>query len=502
MSDRASPRGLFADYASGEIDEGDLRLLETSLREDAALRLEFIEYMNVDSALGDLAALTEAEADELDAVLPDGVAATSSRTASRRRVLAVVLTGAIAATLVIVACRWNAGPAREPVARLVTTVDAVLRPAEAGTWDGATLTAGRYTLERGLLHLRFGGGVMVYLEAPARFDAASAGRLVLHNGRLSARVPPDGVGFTVGTPGAEVIDFGTEFSVEVESGTSEVHVFKGLVRVRPKAAKDREAGEAVDLGTAQAVRIVHAAEKPVDIDLAADRFIRAFDEPKPRYPRTVKHLSPVAYYRMPIRDRGLVAEPPRYSGVVLTGPGLRPPHASGVFAGGSLRVMANSTGRGGRVDAPPPLRSGRFSLAAFVYLDAQAHGGTVATNLRGDLGSFSLGLDGEGLLRATIRGSDGALQAAISPAALPLSTWLHLVMTADGQHLRIYQDGQLVASRPCGPVAAAESGAVWFGTDPEGVGLWDGRIDELAMFDRALSGAEIAALYRAALEEM
>jgi hypothetical protein len=216
----------------------------------------------------------------------------------------------------------------------------------------------------------------------------------------------------------------------------------------------------------------------------------------------VKRLSPVAYYRMPIRDRGLVAEPPRYSGVVLTGPGIRPPHASGVFAGGSLRVRANSTGRGGRVDSPPPLRSGRFTLAAFVYLDARADGGTVATNLRGDLGNFSLRLDGEGLLRATIRGQDGELQAAISPASLPLRTWLHLVMTADGQRLRIYEDGQLVTSRPCAPVAAADSGAVWFGTDPDGVGLWDGRIDELAMFDRALSGAEIAALHRAASEEM
>ena len=126
----------------------------------------------------------------------------------------------------------------------------------------------------------------------------------------------------------------------------------------------------------------------------------------------------------------------------------------------------------------------------------------MATNLRGDLGNFSLGLDGDGLLRATIRGRDGELRTAIGPASLPLRTWLHLVMTADGQHLRVYEDGQLVTSTPCAPVAATDSEAVWFGTDPDGAGLWDGRIDELAMFDRALSGAEIAALYRAALEEM
>ena len=266
MSDCAIPRGLFADYASGEIEADDLRILEAALREDAELRREFIEYMNVDSALGDLAALTEAEADELDVDPPGELVARISGKAHRRRARAVVLAGAIGAVVLVIATRWHAGPAPEPVAQRVAAVHAVLRPADKGPWNSTTLTAGRYTLERGLLHLRFGGGVMVYLEAPVRFDAVNAGRLVLLDGRLSAIVPPDGVGFTVGTPGAEVVDFGTEFSVEVESGTSEVHVFEGLVRVRPRATKGREAGEAVDLGTAQAVRIVHATEKPVNIE--------------------------------------------------------------------------------------------------------------------------------------------------------------------------------------------------------------------------------------------
>jgi hypothetical protein len=75
-------------------------------------------------------------------------------------------------------------------------------------------------------------------------------------------------------------------------------------------------------------------------------------------------------------------------------------------------------------------------------------------------------------------------------------------MTADGDHLRIYVDGQLVASVPCAMMAASGSGTIWFGTGAEGTGLWDGRIDELAMFDRALSDSEIAGLHQAALAEM
>ncbi len=387
------------------------------------------------------------------------------------------------------------------LATVVSEVDAILTSNDLN-WRETGLAAGEYQLEQGLLHLRFDGGVMVYVEAPARFDAVSSQRLVLHHGRMSASVPPAGVGFTVETPEADVIDFGTEFSVDVESGTSEVHVFDGLVRVQPRTRKGGEARDAVDLRTSQAVKIDDAAQRPVDIAIARDRFIRNFDEPKRNYARSVKKFSPVAFYRMPIRDRGLVSEPPEYSGTVLTGGGNRPPHARGVFAGGSLRVRAESTGRGGRVDSPPPLGTGQFTLAVFVYRETRAKGGTVATNIRGDDGSFSLALDQNGRVQATIRDSNGDLQSVATDALLPLATWRHVVMTADGENLRIYENSQRVASTPCSTMAANDSAPIWFGTEDDGVGLWDGRIDELVLFDKPLRDKDIADLYQAALEEL
>lgn len=432
---------------------------------------------------------------------PDG----AGRRPSRLLVGFGVVALAAAACLLIAFMMPSQGPepasSQQFLATIVSEIDMVLSSTDS-SWDEPGLLAGEYHLQQGLLHLRFDGGVMVYVEAPARFEVASGKRFVLHGGRLSASVPPEGIGFTVDTPEAEVTDFGTEFSVEVGSGTSEVHVYDGLVRVQPRAMKDGRAGEAIDLRTSQAVKIEDANEKPTKIKLAKDRFIRNFEEPRRRYPRSVKRLSPVAYYRMPIRDKGLVSEPPEYSGVVLTGDGIRPPHASGVFAGGSLRVMADSSGRGGRVDSPPPLSTGQFTLAVYVYLEAPAHEGTVATNIRGDEGSFALALDEHGLLQVTIRNRDGELQSATSAALLPPKTWRHVVVTADGEHLRIYEDGQLSASTPCAMLAASDSETIWFGTDADGIGLWNGRIDELALFDRALSEQDIAGLYQAALEEM
>ena len=509
MSDSTDARSLFADYASGEISAEQLHELETALREDSNLRREFIEYLNIDSALGDLAALSEAESAEIEHELTalasddaESVVETSVRLGRPYRIVTVL--GTAAATIFIAAMLWFTNSDDDevaPVATLVADVDAVLLR-EGQPWSNAELQAGEYRLDRGLLHLRFSGDVMVYVEAPARFNSVSNKRVVLHKGRLSASVPPEGIGFTVETREAEIIDFGTEFSVDVEAGTSEVHVFEGLVRVQPIAAEDGKAGEAVDLRTSQAVKIENVAETPVEIKLATDRFIRNFDEPKRRYARNVKQCLPVAFYRMPIRDRGLVSEPPQYSGEVLTGDGKRPPHAKGVFAGGSLRVRADSSGRGGRVDAAPTIGTGKFTLTVFVYLESPAPGGFVATNLLGDQGNYALSLDHDGRLQATVRNKDGELRSVSSDSSLPLTTWRHFVMTCDGGQLQIYEDGKRVASTACSAVAISDAETAWFGTDADGVGLWNGRIDELALFDKALSDKQIVELYQAAVEEL
>jgi len=508
MSESTDLKALFADYASGSISTEQLHEMEAALRNSSDLRREFVEYMNIDSALGDLAALSEAEATAIDHESTtlasrdsESIFGAFVRHFHAYRTISIV--GTLAASL-FVAVMWLANLSDDkdaPVAMLVTDVDALLMW-EGKPWNDNELLTGKYRLDKGLLHLKFDGDVMVYVEAPARFDAVSGSRLVLHSGRLSANVPPQGVGFTVDTPEAEVTDFGTEFSIDVDAGASEVHVFDGLVRVQPRSRNDGQAIDAVDLRTSQAVKIQGIEQKPVEIKLATDRFIRNFDEPKHRYPRAVKKLSPVAFYRMAIRDKGLAADPPQYSGVVLTGEGRRPPHARGVSNGGSLRVLADSTGRGGRVDSPPPLRKGQFTLAVFVYLESRAANGTVATNIQGKEGNFALSLNESGSIQATVRNTDGDLQSVSSDVEFPLQKWCHLVLTADGEQLQIYENGQLVVSSALSLIADNKSNSLWFGTDADGVQLWDGRVDELALFDKALSKQDVQDLFRAALDEL
>ena len=70
------------------------------------------------------------------------------------------------------------------------------------------------------------------VEGPAAWQIASAKRLLLDSGKLSAHVPEAGVGFTVATPTAEVIDLGTDFGVVVtDSSETRLAVIKGAVQV-------------------------------------------------------------------------------------------------------------------------------------------------------------------------------------------------------------------------------------------------------------------------------
>jgi Concanavalin A-like lectin/glucanases superfamily len=76
-------------------------------------------------------------------------------------------------------------------------------------------------------------------------------------------------------------------------------------------------------------------------------------------------------------------------------------------------------------------------------------------------------------------------------AALPLNTWSHLALTWDGTTLRLYVGANQVASRALTGTLVNSTGALRFG----GNGVWRewfaGRIDEIRVYDRALTQQEL-----------
>jgi glucose/arabinose dehydrogenase len=77
------------------------------------------------------------------------------------------------------------------------------------------------------------------------------------------------------------------------------------------------------------------------------------------------------------------------------------------------------------------------------------------------------------------------------PNAVPVGAWTHLAATYDGAMLRLFVGGTEVASRAqSGPIQAG-TGALTLGGDPTYGQWWAGRIDDVRVYDRALSATEI-----------
>jgi glucose/arabinose dehydrogenase/PKD repeat protein len=108
------------------------------------------------------------------------------------------------------------------------------------------------------------------------------------------------------------------------------------------------------------------------------------------------------------------------------------------------------------------------------------HGGTLAYALYAHNG----GSAPAGYVNAGVNGT----------SALPIGTWSHLAATYDGTTLRLYLNGTQVATRALTGALQVSSGALRFG----GNGVWldeffSGRLDELRVYNRALTAAEVAA---------
>jgi len=85
---------------------------------------------------------------------------------------------------------------------------------------------------RGKLNLRYPCGTKVILHSPAAYQLISDKDALILLGRLTASVSEAGIGFSVITPRATVVDLGTDFGVEVNNdGATDVIVFQGKVDV-------------------------------------------------------------------------------------------------------------------------------------------------------------------------------------------------------------------------------------------------------------------------------
>ncbi|GAB3498910.1 concanavalin A-like lectin/glucanase superfamily protein [Amycolatopsis cihanbeyliensis] len=75
---------------------------------------------------------------------------------------------------------------------------------------------------------------------------------------------------------------------------------------------------------------------------------------------------------------------------------------------------------------------------------------------------------------------------------ISVDEWTHLALTYDGRALRLYVNGTQVREQEARGAVWPSDPALWFGGTPAGEDLLHGILDEIGVYNRALSPAEIA----------
>lgn len=115
---------------------------------------------------------------------------------------------------------------------------AILREEANAVWlgsshaAGGSLVPGKLKLSSGMAAIEFTSGASVLMEGPAELDLVSSMEATLQSGTILADVPPPAQGFTIDTPDATIIDRGTSFGVSVrENDGTLVKVLSGKVEL-------------------------------------------------------------------------------------------------------------------------------------------------------------------------------------------------------------------------------------------------------------------------------
>lgn len=245
--------GLLEAYADGALDEEASRELLIAFAADAEMKARFLDELRLQNSLRGLPLMDEADR-RVNEVMQSILPSTTSRDVSaavlsalrpskpRLRWYSVVQKAAALAVVIALGCfvMWRLPRADESLATVAHQIDA--------TWSGDRRLApgervgkGHLRLAAGVVRLDFAKDVRLTLEGPADLELIGPGETRLHSGKLTANVPPDGIGFQVHTELAKVVDLGTTFGVSVATnGATDVAVYEGLVAVTSLASREEK----------------------------------------------------------------------------------------------------------------------------------------------------------------------------------------------------------------------------------------------------------------------
>ncbi len=263
----------------GTCSTGEQAALESLLLTSAEARNRFQTLLHTESILAWKFATPGHQSPDAVDLGCDAVQVLSGASHRRRVKISrqlLIATAAIAAAVAVLVMRPAATPSQPEIATV--PIAARLVDATNARWGdgralllGAAVPQGPLRLLSGAAQIAFESGALVTLNGPAEIEVLGSSRLFLRSGRIVPFVPPAATGFTVVSPTGEVIDLGTEFSVNVDaSGRTEVYVLDGEVDVAQGHA-DRGAPLRMSQGFGSRLA-VDAALEVTDTPLVVDHF--------------------------------------------------------------------------------------------------------------------------------------------------------------------------------------------------------------------------------------
>ena len=414
----------------------------------------------------------------------------------------------------------KSAPASERVALLAQAIDVTWEEGSGNFGVGSALPIGWVKIASGTLRLDFYSGARVILEGPASLELLSPDLARLEKGKLTARVPPPAEGFTVISSDLRVVDRGTEFGMNV-SGTNdcEVHVFDGEVELQGELPATAE--KALFQGHAVSIREGRWTTIPADRASFADPaavLTAAARESEAQW---------AAWQKASREWRGLPDLKVYFDFEGLhSGDPLIPNLASGADESSNGTVIGcdplpgrwarkGALGFGKTSDRVRFRTSGTtpsLTMIAWVRVDSlpQSHNHLLSMAPE-SVGEVHWKIDQSGRLvlgvRAEAKLAYEAWERLESPQIVTeqdFGRWMQLATVIDGPQgvMKHFVNGREVASAPMKRHPAIQLGLANLGnfdaSAPEFerniVRSFNGRIDEFALFTRALDAEEIAAM--------
>ena len=152
-----------------------------------------------------------------------------------------------------------------------------------------------------------------------------------------------------------------------------------------------------------------------------------------------------------------------------------------------------------------------LTISAWVWASSSEPWGSILKNWGdGKAGQFHFGLNASGQqLSNYISTSNGKSYSVIEDESFPLESWQHVVTTVDGLSVKLYRNGQLVGNTPYqGSLVENELQSIGIGAKlnddgswvSDNAGYWNGKMDDIGLWNRALTNAEILGIYQTGLD--